>query len=411
MKIQGKTSVGCADTKCLSVFILLLTVIGFIPSLHAETSYRVRSSDNLSHIVDQFYKNRNLSKEQIMVSILIRNPKAFKKGNINFLLKGRKLILPDENDIQIVSQDDALLILADQALKAEDEQLQAENSSSGINSEAPDQVAVKQDNQSRKITRLEKESESLRKQLELLVKEKGQRDRKLEELEQAMKESLAGSFPKTISKDVQPATDHESGEPKNSPKMAEKKNEAPQTKQQAIEANKQTKQLSNEEAKTDQVQLKQKEVSKVKEPSLQNNQVHNSATDKSASTLTSNGNTVTSNQQGNLSTKLVWVLLIILLGLFWYLFKLLKGGSKRDSVPDEDLKTVTASYWDKNDNLVPDFREPSIETNLKLDLAKAYSDIGDIEEANSLLQELIKEGSDEKKKQAQQILGDLQSLT
>ncbi len=43
----------------------------------------------------------------------------------------------------------------------------------------------------------------------------------------------------------------------------------------------------------------------------------------------------------------------------------------------------------------------------KLDLAKAYQEMGDAEGAREILQEVLHEGDDEQKKEAQAILGKL----
>lgn len=414
--MQTRISQGFIDIKSLSIVVVLLVMAGLTTSLYAETSYRVRSSDNLTRIIDKFYKDRTVTKEQIMVSILNRNPRAFKNGNINHLLKGRKLILPDENELEIVSQDDALLILADQAMKAEDDQAQSENPLLGINTATRDELADKQDNQSKKISKLEKESQSLRKQLELLMKEKGQRDKKLEELERSMKASLPGGT-KTGESNVT-SLDEASQIPESKAVLSHGTQNDSELGKRPVEGIGERKQLTQSEVTDKAVTGAGKDSENISKPQshltednkkLVDKGIDNNSAKEAKSEDSGLTNNLSGNQKSNLSTKLIWLLPVILLGLFWYLFKQLKGSKKNVSVPDEDLNTVTASYRNKNENLVADYKEPSIETNLKLDLAKAYIDIGDTEEANHLLNEVIKEGSEEQKEQAKKILSHIEN--
>ena len=410
MKRHNNTTVGHADSKRIGVIILSLALIAFAPLLHAETRYKVRSSDNLSRIIDRFYKDRTLTKAQIMVSILERNPRAFKQGNINFLLKGRKLILPDENEMEIVSQDDALLILADQALKAEEQQERAKQAANnpllGINTDNNDQLSKKQEKQSKKISQLEQQSKNLRKQLELLVKEKGQRDKKLQELEQAMKESLVNN------NSANPLSASESSQTDNTKAVIKTKTDnsqqliQSQTSEKTEKPEAPAKKPEPEKGKTTPLQKAEKAPAPVSTlqdskdtPEL--NKDSNKTTPVLPSIATPSNSS--DDKENSLSTKLIWLLPLILLGLFWYLLKQLKGNRRKQEIPDEDLKTVTAAYLDNNENLNPDFHEPSLETDLKLNLAKAYIDIGDLDEAENLLTEVMNEGDNEQKELAQQI--------
>ncbi len=69
----------------LSALVVFLVVfLLMIETLSAETRYRVKSSDNVNTIVEQYYPNSELSRGQLLVGILIKNPRAFKGGNINF---------------------------------------------------------------------------------------------------------------------------------------------------------------------------------------------------------------------------------------------------------------------------------------------------------------------------------------
>jgi len=94
-----------------------------------------------------------------------------------------------------------------------------------------------------------------------------------------------------------------------------------------------------------------------------------------------------------------------------------------DTTPDEDA-TIQAPALDSRDfSAAPmrpaandlagsgedelDFLSDADETATKLDLARAYIDMGDSEGARSILDEVMAEGSEQQKKQARELAGQL----
>ena len=65
----------------------------------ADNEYTVRSNDNLNRIIAKFYTGSQTPRAQIQQLILAKNPAAFKGGDINFLIKGKRLILPDDGKL------------------------------------------------------------------------------------------------------------------------------------------------------------------------------------------------------------------------------------------------------------------------------------------------------------------------
>ena len=65
---------------------------------HSE-NYTVRTGDSLNSILRKFYKGSGLDWRFVQLAIVIANPKAFAKGNPNFLFSDTKLFLPGKSDI------------------------------------------------------------------------------------------------------------------------------------------------------------------------------------------------------------------------------------------------------------------------------------------------------------------------
>ena len=74
----------------------------------AQSSYyRVGANDSLWNIANQIRTDDSVNLQQTMVAIQRANPRAFMSGNINRLMRGQVLRLPDREEIAAVSQGDA----------------------------------------------------------------------------------------------------------------------------------------------------------------------------------------------------------------------------------------------------------------------------------------------------------------
>ena len=135
----------------------------------ADNEYVVRPGDNLNRIIAKFYPASQIPRSQIQLGILAKNPDAFKGGNMNFLIRGKPLILPDDKKLSRLSS------------QSGKPQQGNENGLNDINNASIEQ--------SEKISQLEKESEELKVRLEKLVAEKTASDEKLREIEMALQKS------------------------------------------------------------------------------------------------------------------------------------------------------------------------------------------------------------------------------
>ena len=179
-----------------SLFVLMLLALLGTKEVLGETRYRIRSADNINSIVNRFYPNRTKTKAQIMIGLLIENPKAFKGGNVNFLLRGKHMRIPDEADLRDISNEEAKELLSQQAFFFREGVTGAEylapikksdyKKSGKVISKENTQIQAKQQ---QKISKLEQERQSLKKRLDELFEEKKLRDEKLAKLEKAIRAS------------------------------------------------------------------------------------------------------------------------------------------------------------------------------------------------------------------------------
>ena len=177
------------------IILFFITVIS--GEAIAEQTYRVRSADNINSIVERFYPDRIKTKAQIMVGLLVENPSAFKGGNINYLMRGRRLKLPDEKNLSVISQENAQELLSQHTFYYREgvtgseyllpPVLGGETTSNNEVVASTKENGKRQEEQLLKINKLEKESNDLKKQLKRLLEEKKVTDKKLLELEKTIK--------------------------------------------------------------------------------------------------------------------------------------------------------------------------------------------------------------------------------
>lgn len=68
----------------------------------------VKAADNLWSIARQLIKDKKLLVHQGMIAIVNKNPRAFKRGNINGLLQGASLKLPTNEEIANITRNEAI---------------------------------------------------------------------------------------------------------------------------------------------------------------------------------------------------------------------------------------------------------------------------------------------------------------
>lgn len=406
----------------LSLISVLLIALFTTQVAFAEKSYRVRSSDNLERIVKKFYSNTKFPKGQIMVGILAKNPRAFRDGNINFLLRGKRLKLPSKSEIRRISYKDAKLLLAQHAfffregvtggelllapVVLKKSEVVEKNTDKKSPTESQDKTISSQQEQTKKISKLEQESEDLRKKLAQLFEEKEQRDQKLIELE----DSLKNSINKQPAEENNPTDTISEVEDKNKKleqtnaqlqqKLQESRSELAENTRSTITLEREINELQNK------IQNDSNFSSEVETANQENSQV--AFQDKNR------GGTRPLENQQNSWGKLIWLLPLLLLGI-WFLLKYFREnkGSDDDNIDyaGQIAAVETSDFLEQSSHTETDteinYEEESLEASIKLDVSRAYVEAGDTESALNILREVMEEGSEVQRKEAQEILASL----
>ncbi|MDA1107920.1 MAG: hypothetical protein O2845_06040 [Proteobacteria bacterium] len=78
------------------------------PAPRADNAALVRPNDTLLAVAQRLRPNTAVSPQQMMLALLKANPEAFVDNNVNNLKAGRRLDVPEPDEITLISQDDAL---------------------------------------------------------------------------------------------------------------------------------------------------------------------------------------------------------------------------------------------------------------------------------------------------------------
>ncbi len=159
------------------VLAFLLSVVTGTAVAQAGTTITVKENDTLSAIVQSAYpqfRDRNA----IMQLILQQNPQAFREGNINFLIIGRKLQLPGTGELAELSLStvQAPSQLSQPAQVEPDPKL----------AQRLQHIAVEKDKLQKQLQQLESENQLLRVNTARLEKFKEQQDEQIQRLEQQL---------------------------------------------------------------------------------------------------------------------------------------------------------------------------------------------------------------------------------
>ncbi|PIE01366.1 MAG: hypothetical protein CSA79_00630 [Thiothrix nivea] len=159
------------------VLAFLLSVVTGTAVAQAGTTITVKENDTLSAIVQSAYpqfRNRNA----IMQLILQRNPQAFRSGDINFLIIGRELQLPDTGELTELglSPVQAPSQLSQTAKVEPDPEL----------AQRLQRIVMEKDQLQKQLQQLESENQLLRDNITRLEKLKEQQDEQIQQLEQRL---------------------------------------------------------------------------------------------------------------------------------------------------------------------------------------------------------------------------------
>lgn len=456
------------------ILSLVVVAMSLLTTTHliADDTYRVKASDNLNRIVTRHYVNSPFSKSQLMVAILSQNPRAFKGGNINFLMRGRKLVLPSIENIEVVSEEEAQAILS-QHNRYFREGKTGDLSLSGLNLSSNDPVylSAQHKSQKEKLKKLEEERRRLKSQLESLQNEKRNSDQQLEALEAKLEQSKAQKveLESELSKQKNIQTDnqqsYEGSNLHDDVISSEKKkrilNEQVKARTQKLEDNNAFLQKRLQQARSKLAENTRENISlerqldffkeqlnkEVKQASSQTSpqtslkekpgaltdadkkglmqgdsdtgQLQESAGSVAAEIGAAKHSTESLDSSSGMFQKLAWVVLVLALfaGL-WFLLRYFLTGRQSiqtskngdayatpafetgDSFTNENIdgENGTEAYF--ND----EHEEASLETSIKIDVARAYIEADDLQAASEMLQEVIEEGNAEQQQEAKEII-------
>ncbi len=382
------------NTLMISSSILSLAIM--TPSF-AETRYKVKSSDNLNRIIEKHYQQSDLTRSQLLIGVLAKNQQAFRGGNINFLLRGKQLLLPDESNIETLSDEEAKEVLASHSSyfrRGKTGDFGSPIASGYLVSRSKKTTSAienKQVLQTVKIDQLKKESEDLRNQLDKLITAKNESDAKLRKVEEDLQNTLNNT-----------SKSKSGAESQGSEAELDKKKLNEQVKEkidvfQSINAQKAVALNPLKEEMSDQVD------------NSSSNNAREEATNSNLSGNQKDTIGVSSQETGIrpimavLEQYYLPILAFLLFVLGWFFW----NKNKRNRLIAEEVNIqpeVEQAYLDDVDFLNQQSEEEPSKNTVKIDMAKAYIDAGDTNSATDILNKLINEGNSTQRKQAQDLL-------
>jgi FimV-like protein len=382
----------------------------------------------LSGIVDINYPNSKLSKAQIMIAILAKNPSAFRGGNINFMLRNKELLLPSEPMIAGIPAENADVLLLQHNRfyrRGKTGNLSPPTFiNSGGDPAALEKLKTQHSAQTVRVEALSEESTKLQGLVQRLEAEKDKRDEELRELEekiQALKESGGKSLPGEESANEQRLKDKNAALQQ---RLVESKSELAENNLTTISLERRVIELQDEKQQTQAQDQNAPDDSTQAADLQENNFQQQTDTDTipatevlDAPSTDLNGNIIspTESSTGFDLGKLTWLLplLAILVGLGFLLRRFFAGKKHEelnlDDVDDLDLDFTTPKMRpedraDYQQPIAEPTEEESLETSIKLDVARAYMEAEDNQSAYEMLHEVLREGSIAQQDEANQLL-------
>ena len=420
----------------LTPYFLILSVC-LISTAHAESHSQrtVKAIGTLTAIVNKNYIDVDVSKNQIMVAILAANPGAFKGGNINHMIRNADLRLPGVESIKSISRRDATNLLNQHYQhfkRGKTGNLPPPTFISLTSSDQVETLVKEKAQQSEKLDSLEAEREKLRKMVKRLEDEKTKRDGDLQILEdriQSLQTSSNSLGSATADLKLKLANGELTGDGAILLEELESRNRSLNAQLQSArsEMAESTRMEITLERRMSDIQeensllaraLKENGVSPLEvtqEPENTN------ATQKplDQTTPAANIDPVTSMESlfeqyfsfiPKDSRWLVWLLpLLLLFSLLWLIWKMLSGIKTKAPLRVQQPATTAplVDYTQPIDPAQEIEQEPQLEVSIKMDVARAYIEAGDIQAAQEMLTEVIAEGNDLQQAEATQLMADL----
>lgn len=171
--------------RCLPLCFMVIVLLVSTNSL-ANNSYVVKAGDSVEKVANKFYKSTKITKNQLILGILSENPTAFSRGNINTLILGNSLKLPDEKNLVVYPESQANRIVRqhlEYAKKGIKKQLKLPQV---IVSKTPEELLQDQKKQSEQLEKLQSESQQLQARLDQLIIINRKKDKQLEKIENTL---------------------------------------------------------------------------------------------------------------------------------------------------------------------------------------------------------------------------------
>lgn len=415
---------GLALTLCLASTLANVA----LADSHAERT--VKAVGTLSAIVNKNYIDVDVSRNQIMVAILAANPSAFKGGNINNMLGGADLRLPPVEMIKSISQKDADNLLKQHYAffrKGKTGDLPPPTFITITSPQKVQQLVEEKAEQSEKLDSLQNERERLNALVKRLEDEKATRDRDLEALEdkiQSLQSSSNALGSTTADLKLKLANGELTGEGAKILEDLQERNQSLNAQLQSArsEMAESTRMEISLERRMGDIQgenarmadaLKEQGIAPetIKSPQLANNK----ADTENAPAAPAGTATAAPQNNGGFNTNWLYLLIPIigLLAIGWLVWQLIRRAQdKKQNQRRRQQKPAASSMFVNDGRMDPAAeieQEPPLEVSIKLDVARAYVEAGDLPSAHEMLNEVMDEGNTQQQLEAQQILGEIEA--
>ncbi|MEE9310682.1 MAG: FimV/HubP family polar landmark protein [Cocleimonas sp.] len=418
-------------------------------SVAAEIRYTIESTDSLVAIIDDFYQDSSLTDAQIMVGVLANNPSAFKGGNLNYLIAGKTLSLPNDDDLKNISNKRANEILSYHSLfysightgdipapdlkklyPSEEEESAGDTLESSNTLDNPSDNSLSTEVETLEITseenQLKQESIEFKRQIEVLLNEENEKEKeRLSGLENSSENKPDQDVEKVIPavEVVEKADKIEKidlQEKNKTNKKVTAKGMTGESSQPSIEEESPKTVLAPPKEPKIDTPL-ESEVKNVLEKKVEKKAIGSSPeespsiekaditavvkVDKSVNEIenaTSSSNIAPATNKESLSARSKWLIpLLLLIGFLFYIIN--KKKPKAEPVEDT-IASYQAAFDKSNEHIHTETDKEPLESSVKLDVARAYIEAEDTQSALDILTEIMDEGSDELRQQARDLL-------
>ena len=420
----------------LALTLCLASTLANVALADSHTERTVKAVGTLSAIVNKNYIDVDVTRNQIMVAILAANPDAFKGGNINNMLGGADLRLPPVEMIRSISQKDADNLLKQHYAffrKGKTGDLPPPTFITITSPQKVQQLVEEKEEQSEKLDSLQNERERLNALVQRLEDEKATRDRDLKTLEdkiQSLQSSSNALGSTTADLKLKLANGELTGEGAKiledlqernqslNAQLQSARSEMAESTRMEISLERRMGDIQDENARMADA-LKEQGIAPetIKSPQLANNDADTEIAPAPAATQTDTTTAAAPQNSGGFNANWLYLLIPILglLAVAWLVWQLIRRAQdkKQNQRRRQQTPAASSSSMFVNDGRMDPAaeveQEPPLEVSIKLDVARAYVEAGDLPSAHEMLNEVMDEGNTQQQLEAQQILGEIEA--